>query len=154
MVPKQRSPFSALACAPFTCSRSQFSFVPLKYASSTRPVFSRIHGSLPCALSWLQRSAVRRSCQTIALWMGLPEWRSQSSVVSRWLVIPIACRSPGFAAACRSAVPIAFSVAVQMSSRSCSTQPGRGKICRNSTFAFAFTESFWSRISAVLPVVP
>ena len=40
-----------------------------------------------------QRSAVRRSCQTIARATARPLARSQSSVVSRWLVIPIASRS-------------------------------------------------------------
>ena len=31
----------------------------------------------------------RRSCQTIALWIGRPVLRSQTSVVSRWLVMPM-----------------------------------------------------------------
>ena len=115
---------------------------------------SRIHGSFPWAFSSLHRSAVRRSCQTIALWIGRPEWRSQSSVVSRWLVMPMACSSAGLIDAWRMAVPTALSVAVQMSSRSCSTHPGFGKIWRNSTFAFAFTVRRWSMTSAVLPVVP
>ena len=39
-------------------------------------------------------SAVRRSCQTIARWTGRPVERSQTTVVSRWFVIPIA-RSAG-----------------------------------------------------------
>ena len=48
--------------------------------------------------------AVRRSCQTMALWIGLPVARSQTIVVSRWLVMPIAgdvaCAStPAFAIA-------------------------------------------------------
>ena len=34
--------------------------------------------------------AVRRSCQTIALWIGAPVARFQTSVVSRWLVMPSA----------------------------------------------------------------
>ena len=37
-----------------------------------------------------RRRAVRRSCQTMALWIGLPVARSQIMVVSRWLVMPIA----------------------------------------------------------------
>ena len=154
MVPKQRSPRSARARAPFTLSSSQRSLVALKYASSTRPVFSRTHGSFPCALSSLHIPAVRRSCQTMALWMGRPERRSQSSVVSRWLVMPMACRSDGFADAWRRARPMTLSVAAQMSSRSCSTQPGLGKIWRNSRLALPLTERRWSRTSAVTPVVP
>ena len=39
--------------------------------------------------------AVRRSCQTIALWIGLPVSRSQTTVVSRWLVMPMAAMSRG-----------------------------------------------------------
>ncbi len=38
----------------------------------------------------MQASRVRRHCQTMALWMGRPVARSQSTVVSRWLVIPMA----------------------------------------------------------------
>ncbi len=68
--------------------------------------------------------------------------------------MPMACTSWGLAAAWRIAAAIDLSVAVQMSSKSCSTQPGRGKICRNSTFAFPFTDRRESRSSAVLPVVP
>ena len=39
--------------------------------------------------------AVRVSCQTIALCTGLPVAFSQTTVVSRWLVIPMAAISPG-----------------------------------------------------------
>ena len=42
-----------------------------------------------------QRSAVRRSCQTIAGATGVPVARSQRIVVSRWFVIPIAASSDG-----------------------------------------------------------
>ncbi len=154
MVPKHNSPFSARARAPFTWSSSQRSLVPLKYASRTSPVFSRTHGSLPSALSSLHIPAVRLSCQTMAWWMGRPERRSQSRVVSRWLVMPIALMSAPLAVACRIATAIAFCVEDQMSWKSCSTHPGWGKICRNSKFAFPLTESRWSSTSAVLPVVP
>ncbi len=41
-----------------------------------------------------QIAAVRRSCQTMALWIGLPVARSQTIVVSRWLVMPMAAMSP------------------------------------------------------------
>ena len=39
-------------------------------------------------------SAVRRSCQTMARWIGLPVRRSHSTQVSRWLVMPMAAMSP------------------------------------------------------------
>ena len=39
--------------------------------------------------------AVRRSCQTMALWIGWPVLRSQTTVVSRWLVMPMAAICSG-----------------------------------------------------------
>ena len=46
-----------------------------------------------------QRSAVRRHCQTMALAAGRPDFRSQRTVVSRWLVMPTAAIDrPGTAA--------------------------------------------------------
>ncbi len=58
---------------------------PRSTGRATSPVRSRISS----ASSSRQRSAVRRSCQTIAGATGLPVARSQSSVVSRWFVIAI-----------------------------------------------------------------
>ena len=49
--------------------------------------------SAPSALSLAQVGGVRRSCQTMARWIGRPLARSQTSVVSRWLVMPIAAMS-------------------------------------------------------------
>ena len=59
----------------------------------TSPVRSRTSGSWPAARSSSQRSAVRRSCQTSARWIGSPVAGSQATTVSRWLVIPIASSS-------------------------------------------------------------
>ena len=39
---------------------------------------------------------MRRSCQTIARWIGSPVERSQTTTVSRWLVMPIAATSAAF----------------------------------------------------------
>ena len=52
-------------------------------------------GSCPASRSSAQSAAVRRSCQTMARPSGRPVARSQTSVVSRWLVMPIAARSAG-----------------------------------------------------------
>ena len=79
-----------------------------------------------------QRSAVRRSCQTIAGATGLPVARSQRTVVSRWFVIPIASSSAARMPAARTASSAAPSTELQSSSGSCSTQPGCGKCCGNS----------------------
>ena len=73
-----------------------------------------------------QRSAVRRSCQTIAGATGRPDARSQRIVVSRWFVIPIAASSDGRIPAARTASSAAPSTDSQSSSGSCSTQPGCG----------------------------
>ena len=89
-VPKASSPRSARARAPGTLSSSQAILVPLKYGSITRPVRSRTRLSAPISFSSAHCGAVRRSCQTMALWIGSPVCRSQTMVVSRWLVMPIA----------------------------------------------------------------
>ena len=88
-VPNASRPCSAAARARFTWSSSQPILVAEKYGSSTRPVLSATAASCPAARSAAQASAVRRSCQTMALWIGLPLTRSQTIVVSRWLVMPM-----------------------------------------------------------------
>jgi hypothetical protein len=67
IVPKSKSPFSAAARAPGTFSRIQRTFVPEKYASTTRPVFALIFASKPFAFKVSQYSEVLRHCHTIAL---------------------------------------------------------------------------------------
>ena len=99
------------------------SLVAEKYGSSTRPVSDRTRGSWPFARSSSQRDAVRRSCQTIARCNGRPVARSHTTV-SRWLVMPMAAiDSPSSVATMSRMVA---DTADQISSGSCSTQPGRG----------------------------
>ncbi len=100
--------------------------MPEKYASSTSPVRSRTSASAPEAFSASQIAAVRRPCQTMARWIGLPVARSQTIVVSRWLVIPIAAISLPVTRASASARRAASPTVAQISSGSCSTQPGCG----------------------------
>ena len=126
IVPNASSPRSARARAPDTLSRIQASLVPEKYGSSRRPVLSVTIDSAPSAFSLAQRSAVRRSCHTIALWIGLPVARSQTTTVSRWLVIPMAAISAISTFAWATAPRRTSTVSRQMSSGSCSTQPGFG----------------------------
>ncbi|QND92656.1 hypothetical protein SY91_00001 [Burkholderia cenocepacia] len=66
-VPNASLPWRALSRAPGTLSRIQRIFVAEKYESIGRPVFARTFASRPCFFSESQKSAVRRSCQTIAL---------------------------------------------------------------------------------------
>jgi hypothetical protein len=84
----------------------------------------------------------------------LPDARSQTSVVSRWFVIPIAAiRLPSTPAAV-SASPTAMVTLSQISSASCSTWPGSGKCCRNSRVARPRVAPDVSMTSDVEPVVP
>ena len=86
----------------------------------------------PAAASSSQRAAVRRSCHTMARPYGRPVARSQATTVSRWLVIPMAATEPAptwSTTSCSVA-----RAASQISSASCSTQPGRGKCWVNSRY--------------------
>ena len=95
-----------------------------------------------------------RLCQTIAFWTGLPVDLSQTTVVSRWLVMPMAAMSSGEAPA---SAMTCFATAIcesQIASGSCSTWPGDGKICGNSWLAVLWmVPSALNRI-ARLEVVP
>src|SRR4051812_31129351 len=120
----------------------------------TRPVRSQMSGSCPSARSRSQAPAVRRSCQTIALQIGWPVLRSQTTVVSRWLVMPIAAMSVAVRLALRSASDATLDCEAQISLASCSTQPGRGNIWRNSCCATATIAPWWSKTMARELVVP
>ena len=119
-----------------------------------RPVLAEIVGSWPSLFSLAQMSAVRRSCQTMARCTALPVARSQTTVVSRWLVIPIAAMSLAFRPAFSSASRQTVTVEVQMSSGSCSTQPEAGKCCGNSCCAVAAMEMSLRNTMAREDVVP
>src|SRR5512138_3618298 len=80
----------------------------------------------------LQYAAVLLSCHTIALQTGLPVFRSQTIVVSRWFVIPIAAIFSGVIAAFTTASVATEICDDQISKGSCSTQPGCGKNWVNS----------------------
>jgi hypothetical protein len=121
-------PKASSRCGSSARSSSHSSFVAEKYGSGTSPVRSRISS----AGSERQRSAVRRSCQTTTEAAGLPVVRSQSTVVSRWFAIATARRSAGRIPASRTAASAAASTLDQISSGSCSTQPGCGKCCDSS----------------------
>ena len=111
-------------------------------------------GSCPAARSSAQSALVRRSCQTIARPSGSPVARSQTSVVSRWLVMPIAAIAPGPSPARSIAARQTAAVEDQMSAGSCSTQPDCGKCCGNSSCAVATTAMRSSKTMARLEVVP
>ncbi len=101
-----------------------------------------------------QKSLVRRSCHTMAWWMGSLVARSQITVVSRWLVMPVAATSRAVSPACCSTSRTQAMVSSQMRRASCSTQPGCGKYCGSSRCASARRRPRWSRRMARLLVVP
>jgi hypothetical protein len=70
------------------------------------------------------------SCQLMAFCTGTPVSRSHTTVVSRWLVIPRATMSASVSWALVSASWTTSSTLCQISTGSCSTQPGFGKIWR------------------------
>ena len=98
----------------------------------TRPVFSRNFLVRPRAFSSSQYSLVRRHCQTMAWQTGSPVSRSQTMVVSRWFVMPMAAISSADAPIWFMADSATPSWVVQISLASCSTQPGFGKYWVNS----------------------
>jgi hypothetical protein len=125
MVPNASAPWAASDCAPLTWSSNQRTLVPEKYGSITRPVERRNCSAYPArARNCAHSGSVRRSCQTIAWWIGAPLARRHSSVVSRWLVMPSAAMSAAFRAALASASRATASCVSQISLASCSTQPG------------------------------
>ena len=85
-----------------------------------------IIGSCPAVFRAAQMSAVRRSCQTIAGWIGWPVLRSQISTVSRWLVMPMAAMEAAVIPAFSMAARAVAATVDQRSAGSCSTQPGWG----------------------------
>ena len=126
-VPAASSPRRARARAPGTRSSSQASFEAEKYGSRRSPVLRRTISSPPLLRIFSRAPAVRRSCHTMALWTGRPVARSQRTIVSRWLAMPIAARSAAARPACSRASRAASRVVVQIASASCSTKPGCGK---------------------------
>ena len=80
----------------------------------------------PRFLSSSQKSLVRRHCHTMALYTGRPVSRSHTTVVSRWLVMPIAAREEAVAPAFAIASRATASCVSQISTGSCSTHPGWG----------------------------
>ncbi len=141
------------ASTPPSC-RSHASFEAEKYGSSTSPVRSRISGSSPAARRSSQSSAVRRSCQTIARCSGRPVRRLHTTTVSRWFVMPMHAIVSPAASVARATSPNVATVASQISSASCSTQPGCGKYCGNSRFALRSTRPVSSIASVRIPDVP
>ena len=72
--------------------------------------------------------SVRVSCQTMALYQGRPVFGFQTTVVSRWFVMPIAARSAAVRPPLLRAPAIDSLTRALICRGSCSTQPGLGRI--------------------------
>ena len=90
------------------------------------PVLARNFSVSPLAFSSSQYALVRRHCQTMAWQIGSPVSLSQTMVVSRWLVMPMAAMSSARAPILFMAERATPSWVAQISLASCSTQPGFG----------------------------
>ena len=90
----------------------------------------------------------------MALYTGCPVWRSQTTVVSRWLVMPSAATCEAFVSAAVRAPPNTVRVVRQISIGSCSTHPGRGSTCSCSSWSEATMRPSWSKTMARVLVVP
>ncbi len=93
--------------------------------------------------------ARRSRCST-----GRPVLRFQTTVVSRWLVMPSAARSDAVRLAAFSAVWMTAAVRSQISTGLCSTQPACGRICSCSSWCLPTSLPEWSKIMNRVLVVP
>ena len=127
MVPNKICPASAARLAPATLSNNHLFWLPKNTGQAPNQFWS--DGLIfTSSFNFSHNSAVRRSCQTMARWIGLPVFLSHNSVVSRWLVMPIAATASGETPACLSTARKVDTTDCQISSPSCSTQPGCGNI--------------------------
>ena len=153
-VPKIASPRSAASRAPSTCSRIHCSLPPEKYVAGGSPARCRIVSPRPSRSNAAAIPSVRVSCQTIALCSGRPVRRSHTKVVSRWLVMPTAARSPASIRALPSAVWTTAEVRSQISTGLCSTQPARGSTWSCSSWWRTSSVPAWSNTMNRVLVVP
>lgn len=154
IVPNSSFPFSACCLAFGTLSSIHLIFVAEKYASIRSPVCCLMYCVSPLFFRSLHMSAVRRSCQTIALYIGFPVSFSQMTVVSRWFVIAIAAMFLGcmwffLISCCR-----VFSCVFHISFGSCSTHALFGYICVNSCCVMSMICAFSSNSMLRQLVVP
>ena len=110
--------------------------------------------SRPWAFSASQSGAVRLHCHTTALATGLPVDLSQTRVVSRWFVMPIALICRGLISVSSRTSSTTSMLEPNSSSGLCSTQPDWGNICRISVLVCHTTLPDPSTTIAVVPVVP
>ena len=98
----------------------------------TRPVLDRNTSVRPFSFRESQYWLVLRHCQTMALHTGSPVFLSQTMVVSRWLVMPMAAILPAVMPRLAMASLATSIMVANISLASCSTQPGLGKYWVNS----------------------
>ncbi len=90
----------------------------------------------------------------MALWIGWPLLLSHTTVVSRWLVMPMPAMRAGSTPAWLITSVMVTSTLVMISRGLCSTQPGCGNTCGNSRCAVPTMWPSWSNRMARELVVP
>ena len=138
----------------FTFSKIHLILVAEKYGSINKPVFLLKIFSYFFCLSFSQYSWVLLSCQTIALYTGLPVFLFHRIVVSLWLVIPILNIFPFSRDAFLITFFKALRVVNQISFGLCSTHPFFGKYWLNSNWDVNFILPSKSKRIALDDVVP
>ena len=154
MVPNSRSPLRAAFLAPGTFSRIQTILVAEKKVASGNPVFARKRSIPPLFAMASTMSWVLVSCQTMALYTGVPVWRFQTKVVSLWFVIPSAAMECLVMLARLRAWPTASLALSQICMASCSTKPACGMICLCSSWPTEIASPSWLKTMALVLVVP
>ena len=134
-------------------SRVTFIFEPEKYVAARSPVRRR-SSATASASSESMIAWVRVSCHTRALCSARPVTASQATVVSRWFVMPMAARSQPLKPAEARARAMTSCVRCQISSASCSTCPGFGRICACSSCSQATARPARSQMMKRVLVVP
>ena len=133
IVPKHAVPARAASSTAPTFSSAHCSLPAEKYVAGGSPLFSRTSSPFGPRASSAAILSLRVSCHTIAFVKGNPVVRSQRTVVSLWFARPMAAKSAGPSPAAERAPRITAPVRSRISTGSCSTQPGFGKIWRCSS---------------------
>ena len=126
IVPKHTSPRSARSASPRTWPSSQRSRDPAKYVDTGAPVRSTTRSPCPASRTCWTTSPARVSSHVMTGVSGRPLRRSQTRHDSRWLAMPRATTCPASAPMSSRACGTTCCTCRQISSGSCSDQPGCG----------------------------
>ena len=152
MVPMQTSPAFARARPCGKLSKSQHAFAAENMGSSGKPLLRRTGARKPFLRSEAQIGCVRWSCQDNTGVSASPLRRSQTTQDSRCVLRPIDTTR---LALCVSSTSLTARLTLpQISSASCSTQPGSGVARDTGAWARAITAPRLSTTRALVELVP